>query len=189
MLYNYKTYALPSPSSQMSNRPDIKTSHLFPFVGEIPAFCTKNTPSMQILCIFFTKSLVNSVKMPTFALAKTERWRNWQTRYFEGVVSIVTWEFESPPLHSAKGNLLKRRFPLRGNSSVGRAQPCQGWGREFESRFPLTQKQSKPRFSSAFSILRSSNGGRVDTRDLTSLGQKRLCGFESRFEHGLNSCR
>ena len=28
-----------------------------------------------------------------------------------------------------------------GNSSVGRAQPCQGWGREFESRFPL-QKRS-----------------------------------------------
>ena len=26
-----------------------------------------------------------------------------------------------------------------GNSSVGRAQPCQGWGREFESRFPLQQ--------------------------------------------------
>ncbi len=25
----------------------------------------------------------------------------------------------------------------RGNSSAGRAQPCQGWGREFESRFPL----------------------------------------------------
>ena len=26
-----------------------------------------------------------------------------------------------------------------GNSSVGRAQPCQGWGREFESRFPLNK--------------------------------------------------
>ena len=26
-----------------------------------------------------------------------------------------------------------------GNSSVGRAQPCQGWGREFESRFPLSE--------------------------------------------------
>ena len=26
---------------------------------------------------------------------------------------------------------------IGGNSSVGRAQPCQGWGREFESRFPL----------------------------------------------------
>ena len=24
-----------------------------------------------------------------------------------------------------------------GCSSVGRAQPCQGWGREFESRLPL----------------------------------------------------
>ncbi len=31
---------------------------------------------------------------------------------------------------------LKFRFH-RGNSSVGRARPCQGRGREFESRFPL----------------------------------------------------
>ena len=30
-----------------------------------------------------------------------------------------------------------RDFFICGNSSVGRAQPCQGWGREFESRFPL----------------------------------------------------
>ena len=29
-----------------------------------------------------------------------------------------------------------------GNSSVGRAQPCQGWGREFESRFPLKIKSN-----------------------------------------------
>ena len=29
-----------------------------------------------------------------------------------------------------------------GNSSVGRAQPCQGWGREFESRFPLNGRSS-----------------------------------------------
>ncbi len=29
-----------------------------------------------------------------------------------------------------------------GNSSVGRAQPCQGWGREFEPRFPLKRKKS-----------------------------------------------
>ena len=27
-----------------------------------------------------------------------------------------------------------------GNSSVGRARPCQGRGREFESRFPLSLK-------------------------------------------------
>ena len=30
-------------------------------------------------------------------------------------------------------------FFLCVNSSVGRAQPCQGWGREFESRFPLLE--------------------------------------------------
>ncbi len=36
------------------------------------------------------------------------------------------------------GDRLKVRFwRQRGNSSVGRAQPCQGWGRGFESRFPL----------------------------------------------------
>ncbi len=29
-----------------------------------------------------------------------------------------------------------------GNSSVGRAQPCQGWGRELESRFPLQNLKS-----------------------------------------------
>ena len=28
---------------------------------------------------------------------------------------------------------------ISGSSSVGRAQPCQGWGRGFESRFPLSE--------------------------------------------------
>ena len=32
-------------------------------------------------------------------------------------------------------------FRSRGNSSVGRAQPCQGWGRGFESRFPLSGRE------------------------------------------------
>ena len=36
----------------------------------------------------------------------------------------------------AKATLLSRKTQC-GNSSVGRAQPCQGWGREFEPRFPL----------------------------------------------------
>ena len=38
-------------------------------------------------------------------------------------------------IHEVRGSI-----PLAstcGNSSVGRAQPCQGWGRGFESRFPL----------------------------------------------------
>ena len=30
-----------------------------------------------------------------------------------------------------------------GNSSVGRAQPCQGWGRGFESRFPLCRGRGR----------------------------------------------
>src|SRR6266566_6403696 len=40
------------------------------------------------------------------------------------------------------GDRLKVRFGRqRGNSSVGRAQPCQGWGRGFESRFPLCARR------------------------------------------------
>ena len=35
-----------------------------------------------------------------------------------------------------RGMLLSNRKNC-GNSSVGRAQPCQGWGRGFESRFSL----------------------------------------------------
>ena len=34
------------------------------------------------------------------------------------------------------------RGTISGSSSVGRAQPCQGWGREFESRFPLNSSET-----------------------------------------------
>ena len=37
--------------------------------------------------------------------------------------------------HSDNNRYICKSF--RGNSSVGRAQPCQGWGRGSESRFPL----------------------------------------------------
>ncbi len=40
-----------------------------------------------------------------------------------------------------------------GNSSVGRAQPCQGWGREFESRFPLQKPEKVEKTSRPFSFL------------------------------------
>ena len=30
---------------------------------------------------------------------ESEMWRNWYTRYFEGVVTLLSWEFESPSLH------------------------------------------------------------------------------------------
>jgi hypothetical protein len=62
-----------------------------------------------------------------------------------------------------------------GNSSVGRAQPCQGWGRGFESRFPL----SASRWSAIGSVLSAPDGisgtrmaKLVDARDLKSLGRK-----------------
>ena len=44
------------------------------------------------------------------------------------------------PLHSQSKGC---RQQTGGNSSVGRAQPCQGWGREFESRFPLKIKSQR----------------------------------------------
>ena len=39
--------------------------------------------------------------------------------------------------------VLLHRQTTSGNSSVGRARPCQGRGREFESRFPLHKVPSK----------------------------------------------
>ena len=36
--------------------------------------------------------------------------------------------------------IAKKQVAQRENSSVGRAQPCQGWGRGFESRFSLKFK-------------------------------------------------
>ena len=34
------------------------------------------------------------------------------------------------------------KIEISESSSVGRAQPCQGWGREFESRLPLNTCRS-----------------------------------------------
>ena len=56
-------------------------------------------------------------------------------------MTIVSWEFESPSLHKNKC----------GNSSVGRARPCQGRGREFEPRFPLSVRMND--YSSFFCFM------------------------------------
>jgi hypothetical protein len=63
---------------------------------------------------------------------------------------------------------------LCGNSSVGRAQPCQGWGREFESRFPL-QIFFSVSFSKNCSIRGNSSVGRA--QPCQGWGRE----FESRF--------
>ena len=53
------------------------------------------------------------------------------------------------------------RGTTSGSSSVGRAQPCQGWGREFESRFPLKTRLKVPYASS---LVFCPGGGMVDAR-------------------------
>ena len=46
---------------------------------------------------------------------------------------------------------IKWQIAICGNSSVGRAQPCQGWGRQFESGFPLQTGDMEPRlYAGAF---------------------------------------
>ena len=47
------------------------------------------------------------------------------------------------PLHPQSREMLLERGFKSGNSSVGRAQPCQGWGRGSESRFPLNMMNKK----------------------------------------------
>ena len=67
------------------------------------------------------RMFAGSGKIPTFATAIAE------------IAQLV--EHNLAKVGVASSSLVFRRN--RGNSSVGRAQPCQGWGREFESRFPL----------------------------------------------------
>ena len=51
------------------------------------------------------------------------------------------------PLHPQSREMPFEKIGFRrntsGNSSVGRAQPCQGWGRGSESRFPLNMLNKK----------------------------------------------
>ncbi len=44
--------------------------------------------------------------------------------------------FRRESFYAVRSKNLAKFAKLCGNSSVGRAQPCQGWGRGFETRFP-----------------------------------------------------
>lgn len=50
----------------------------------------------------------------------------------------MDFSYNAPPVTTQKCEL--RQQQICGNSSVGRARPCQGRGREFESRFSLQFK-------------------------------------------------
>ena len=73
----------------------------------------KNMEKLRVKAIFFAKRFVNSKIMPTFATQTTKT----------GHESDANWFARSENCE---------------NSSVGRARPCQGRGRGFESRFSLT---------------------------------------------------
>jgi hypothetical protein len=67
--------------------------------------------------------------------------------------------------------------PVCGNSSVGRARPCQGRGREFESRFPLQiLKPSVKKFPLGFSLLNGHNCFRIFTVTGNILFGRRVTG-------------
>src|ERR1035437_4119235 len=66
--------------------------------------------------------------------------------------------------------LLKNGYicgPISENSSVGRARPCQGRGREFESRFSLSLSKNLSTMRFFFHALVVELG---DTQDLKSCG-------------------
>ena len=71
------------------------------------------------------------------------------------------------------------RWGPRGCSAVGSAQPCQGWGREFESRHPLECSVLSRRNPGERTARGVKPHGGVAERLGTGL-QSRLHGFESR---------
>ncbi len=81
-------------------------------------------------------------------------------------------------------NKLNLHHFISGNSSVGRARPCQGRGRGFESRFPLFFICKQINISPYQNLRINKNSARVaelvDALDLKSSGLKRPCGFKSR---------
>ena len=63
--------------------------------------------------------------------------RPWQSSLTEWRI-IASMNFASFSCALPEVSLEYR--PARGSGSVGRAQPCQGWGRGFEPRLPLHAK-------------------------------------------------
>ena len=106
-----------SPPSPEDATSDLKRKQKPAFWGVFPLLCTLKYMKLHFFCIFLPKNLHMSKKSSTFAPA------------FE--IKDTCAEKKSSVL------IFALRIKNCGNSSVGRARPCQGRGREFESRFPL----------------------------------------------------
>ena len=69
-----------------------------------------------------------------------EGWISWKDKIVGEVAELVdALLWGGSAARRGSSSLLLFTTMSGGNSSVGRAQPCQGWGREFESRFPLVE--------------------------------------------------
>ena len=91
-----------------------------------------------------SSSLVSRSKIQALCMAKCIKTQEIVSRSSSGLghcpftaVTGVRVPYGMPYkfLRNLSVDIFRRK--MCGNSSVGRAQPCQGWGREFESRFPL----------------------------------------------------
>ncbi len=64
---------------------------------------------------------------------------NKEKLFFLKIFKRKIWNFQKQAVHLHRF----RKRSVCENSSVGRAQPCQGWGRGFESRFSLEKGRSR----------------------------------------------
>ncbi len=106
---------------------------------------------LSISLVYRERQVTICGKFKAFATAC--EWREKKCYFFCSLVAII-----SKVILYLRTELLKSTSE---SSSAGRAQPCQGWGREFESRLSL----------SFFSYLHAQVVELVDTQDLKSCGQ------------------
>jgi hypothetical protein len=75
------------------------------------------------------------------------KWRNWQTRYVQGVVGTRPWEFKSPLRHRSPVRIVLIRMGNPGvrGSRCRRCHRLNGWRlRNFPTPFRRVQRRSTP---------------------------------------------
>ncbi len=72
-----------------------------------------------------------------------KKWKEFEVFSKKNTRKVLVFQKKAVPLHPQSREMLLQEDLKCGNSSVGRAQPCQGWGRGSESRFPLNMLNKK----------------------------------------------
>ena len=96
---------------------------------------------MEIICFIFKNVVLLHPVLGQCVVLNATRYLK---RHFALVVELVdTRDLKSRGHYGLAGSSPARgTITTCGSSSVGRARPCQGRGREFESRFPLQRENS-----------------------------------------------